>query len=135
MEFEEKTGLICVIWDLFLIFSSIYIPSVWHTFTWLLVSGNPILEVIGGIGVVTALVGFLIILYYLISYIFLALVILFTFGAPAFALYYFLGLEYSIVLALVIAAAIILYLVETRAVSVERHTVTVGLNRRYVIKR
>ena len=89
MEFEEKTGLICVIWDLFLIFSSIYIPSVWHTFTWLLVSGNPILEVIGGIGVVTALVGFLIILYYLISYIFLALVILFTFGAPAFALYYF----------------------------------------------
>ena len=135
MEFEEKTGLICVIWDLFLIFSSIYIPSVWHTFTWLLVSGNPILEVIGGIGVVTALVGFLIILYYLISYIFLALVILFTFGAPAFALYYFLGLEYSIVLALVIAAAIILYLGETRTVRVERHTVTVGLNRRYVIKR
>ena len=135
MEFEEKTGLICVIWDLFLIFSSIYIPSVWHTFTWLLVSGNPILEVIGGIGVVTALVGFLIILYYLISYIFLALVILFTFGAPAFALYFFLGLEYSIILALVIAVAVILYLVETRTVRVEHHTVTVGLNRRYIIKR
>ena len=135
MEFEEKTGLICVIWDLFLIFSSIYIPSVWHTFTWLLVSGNPILEVIGGIGVVTALVGFLIILYYLISYIFLALVILFTFGAPAFALYFFLGLDYSIVLALVIAVAVVLYLIETRTVKIERHTVTVGLNRRYVIKR
>ena len=135
MEFEEKAGLICVIWDLFLIFSSIYIPSVWYTFTWLLVSGNPILEVIGGIGVVAALIGFLIILYYLISYIFLALVILFTFGAPALALYFFLGLEYSIILALVIAAAIILYLVETRTVRVERHTVTVGLNRRYVIKR
>ncbi len=135
MEFEEKAGLICVIWDLFLIFSSIYIPSVWHTFTWLLVSGNPILEVIGGIGVVAALIGFLIILYYLISYLFLAILIAFAFGASAFALYYFLGLVYSIVLALVIAAAIILYLVETRTVRVERHTVTVGLNRRYVIKR
>ncbi len=135
MEFEEKAGLICVIWDLFLIFSSIYIPSVWHTFTWLLVSGNPILEVIGGIGVVAALIGFLIILYYVISYIFLAILIAFAFGAPAFALYYFLGLEYSIILALVVAVAIILYLVETRTVRVERHTVTVGLNRRYVIKR
>ena len=135
MEFEEKAGLICVIWDLFLIFSSIYIPSVWHTFTWLLVSGNPILEVIGGIGVVAALIGFLIILYYVISYIFLAILIAFAFGAPAFALYFFLGLEYSIILALVIAVAVILYLVETRTVRVEHHTVTVGLNRRYIIKR
>ena len=135
MEFEEKAGLVCVLWELFLIFSAIFMPSVWHAFLWLLASGNIFLEIIGGIGIAVALIGFLIILYYVISYIFLALVILFTFGAPAFALYYFLGLEYSIVLALVIAAAIILYLGETRTVRVERHTVTVGLNRRYVIKR
>ena len=135
MEFEEKAGLVCVLWELFLIFSAIFMPSVWHAFLWLLASGNIFLEIIGGIGIAVALIGFLIILYYVISYIFFAILIAFAFGAPAFALYYFLGLEYSIILALVIAAAIILYLVETRAVSVERHTVTVGLNRRYVIKR
>ena len=135
MELDEKAGLICVIWELFLIFSAIFMPSVWHAFLWLLASGNIFLEIIGVIGIAIALIGFLIILYYVISYIVLALVILFTFGAPALALYYFLGLDHSIILALVIAVAIILYLVETRAVSVERHTVTVGLNRRYVIKR
>ncbi len=135
MEFEEKAGLVCVLWELFLIFSAIFMPSVWHAFLWLLASGNIFLEIIGGIGIAVALIGFLIILYYVISYIFFAILIAFAFGAPAFALYYFLGLEYSIILALVIAAAIILYLGETRTVRVERHTVTVGLNRRYVIKR
>ena len=135
MELDEKAGLICVIWELFLIFSAIFMPSVWHAFLWLLASGNIFLEIIGVIGIAIALIGFLIILYYVISYIVLALVILFTFGAPALALYYFLGLDHSIILALVIAVAIILYLVETGAVRVEHHTVTVGLNRRYVIKR
>ena len=135
MELDEKAGLICVIWELFLIFSAIFMPSVWHAFLWLLASGNIFLEIIGGIGIAMALIGFLIILYYVISYIVLALVILFTFGAPAFALYFFLGLDYSIVLALVIAVAVVLYLIETRTVKIERHTVTVGLNRRYVIKR
>ena len=135
MEFEEKAGLVCVLWELFLIFSAIFMPSVWHAFLWLLASGNIFLEIIGGIGIAVALIGFVIILYYVISYIFFAILIAFAFGAPAFALYYFLGLEYSIILALVIAAAIILYLGETRTVRVERHTVTVGLNRRYVIKR
>ena len=135
MELEEKAGLICVIWEIFLILSAVFMPSVWHAFLWLLASGNIFLEIIGGIGIAVALIGFLIILYYVISYIFFAILIAFAFGAPAFALYYFLGLEYSIILALVIAAAIILYLGETRTVRVERHTVTVGLNRRYVIKR
>ena len=135
MELDEKAGLICVIWELFLIFSAIFMPSVWHAFLWLLASGNIFLEIIGVIGIAIALIGFLIILYYVISYIVLALVILFTFGAPALALYYFLGLDHSIILALVIAVAIILYLVETRAVRVEHHTVTVRFNRRYVIKR
>ncbi len=135
MELEEKAGLICVIWEIFLILSASFMPPVWHAFLWLLASGNIFLEIIGVIGIAMALIGFLIILYYVISYIVLALVIVFTFGAPAFALYFFLGLEYSIILALVIAVVIILYLVETRTVRVERHTVTVGLNRRYVIKR
>ena len=135
MEFEEKAGLICVIWEIFLILSASFMPPVWHAFLWLLASGNIFLEIIGVIGIAMALIGFLIILYYVISYIVLALVILFTFGAPALALYYFLGLEYSIILALVIAVAVVLYLIETRTVKIEHHTVTVGLNRRYVIKR
>ena len=135
MELEEKAGLVCVIWEIFLILSASFMPPVWHAFLWLLVSENIFLEIIGVIGIAVALIGFLIILYYVISYIVLALVILFTFGAPAFALYFFLGLDYSIVLALVIAVAVVLYLIETRTVKIERHTVTVGLNRRYVIKR
>jgi hypothetical protein len=135
METEETAGLICVLWEIFLIFSSIYIPSVWHTFIWLPVSGNIFLEVIGGIGIAVALIGFMIILYYVISYIFLALAILFIFGAPVLALYYFLGLEFSLILAGVIAAVVIIYLIETKTVRVERQTVTVGLSRRYVIKR
>ena len=135
MELEEKAGLICVMWELFLIFSAIFVPAVWHAFLWLVASGNTFFEIIGGIGIVLALVGFMIILYYVISYIFLAMIILFILGAPALALYYFLGLEYSLILAGVIAAVVILYLIETKTVRVERHTVTVGLNRRYIIKR
>jgi hypothetical protein len=135
MELEEKAGLICVIWELFLIFSAIFVPAVWHAFLWLVASGNIFFEIIGGIGIAVALIGFMIILYYVISYIFLALAILFIFGAPALALYYFLGLECSLILAGVVATVVILYLVETKTVRVERHTVTVGLSRRYVIKR
>lgn len=135
MELEEKAGLICVLWEIFLIISAIYIPSVWHTFIWLPVSGNIFLEVIGLIGIVLALIGFMIILYYVISYIFLALAILFIFGAPALALYYFLGLEFSLILAGIIAAVAIIFLIETKTVRVEKQTVTVGISRRYVIKR
>ena len=135
MEIEEKAGLICVLWEIFLIISAIFLPSVWHTFIWLPVSGNIFLQVLGVIGIVLALIGFMIILYYVISYIFLAMIILFILGTPALALYYFLGLEYSLILAGVIAAVVILYLIETKTVRVERHTVTVGLNRRYIIKR
>ena len=78
MEFEEKAGLICVIWEIFLILSASFMPPVWHAFLWLLASGNIFLEIIGVIGIAMALIGFLIILYYVISYIVLALVILFT---------------------------------------------------------
>ncbi|GEM_PF-5290869 len=135
MEFGKEIGIICVIWEIFLMLSTIFMPSVWHAFLWLSVSGDIFFELVGIIGVAMALIGFLIILYYVISYIFLILAILFIFGLPAFALYQLLGLEYSIILAIVIAVITILYHVETTTVRVERRTVTVGLNRRYVIKR
>ncbi len=135
MEFGKEIGIVCVIWEIFLMLSAIFMPSVWHAFLWLSVSGNIFFELVGVIGVAMALIGFLIILYYVISYIFLVLAILFIFGLPAFALYQLLGLEYSIILAIVIAVVIILYHVETTTVRVEHRTVTVGLNRRYVIKR
>ncbi|OWP55367.1 MAG: hypothetical protein B2I18_01215 [Cuniculiplasma sp. C_DKE] len=138
MDLEEKAGLICVLWDIFLIFSAIYIPSVWYTLFWLLESGNIFLEVIGGIGIAAAIIGAMIMviaLYYAIVYIFLAIAIIITLGAPAVALYYFLGLEHSLILAGVITAVVFLYLIETRTVRVEHHTVTIALNKRYVIKR
>ena len=46
MELEEKAGLICVIWEIFLILSASFVPPVWHAFLWLLASGNIFLEII-----------------------------------------------------------------------------------------
>ncbi|AKA48117.1 hypothetical protein IX51_02280 [uncultured archaeon] len=135
MGFEEKAGLICVTWSIFLILSIIFIPPVWHGFLWLLASGNIFFKVLGLIGITTALVGLMIILYNTISYIVYALIIAFSVGTPAMALYHFLGLEHSIVIALIIALIVILYLLETRTVRVEHHTVTVSLHRRLVVKK
>ena len=124
-----------MIWDILLILSSIFFPSVWNTFTRMLVSGNLFLEVIGGIGLIAAIVGFVIILYFaIIFFVFTILIAIFC-VAPLIALYLFLGPGYFIILAAVIAAIALLYLIETRTVRTEHHTVTVGLNRRYIIKR
>lgn len=135
METTETAELVCVVWAFILILSLIYAPSVWNALIWMPVSGNPFFEAIGIVGLAMAVIGFLLILYYVFVFFLLAVFIVFVFGAPAIAIYQFLGTEYSMLLAAVIAVSVLLYLIETRTVRIEHHTVTVSLKRRYVIKR
>ena len=112
---------------------------VWQEFWSLLfamtTSGNIFYETIGVIGFVLTFVGALVVLYcalICLAYLFLFCVI---FGIPAYLVYLALGLEYSIILAVIIGIAILIYLIETRTVKVEHYTVTLNLNRRYIVKR
>ena len=135
METTETAELVCVGWAFVLILSLIYAPSVWNALIWMPLSGNLFFEAIGIVGLAMAVIGFLLILYYVFVFFFLTVFIVFVFGAPAIALCQFLGMEYSMLLAAVIAVSVLLYLIETRTVRIEHHTVTVSLKRRYTIKR
>jgi hypothetical protein len=99
------------------------------------ISGNVFYETIGVMGFVLTFVGALVVLYcalICLAYLFLFCVI---FGIPAYLVYLALGLEYSIILAVIIGVIILIYLIETRTVKVEHYTVTLNLHRRYIVKR
>ena len=112
---------------------------VWQGFWSLLfamtMSGNIFYEAIGIAGFLLAFLGALVVLYCAI--ICLAYIIIFAaiFGIPAYLIYLVLGLEYSIILAVVIAAIVLIYLIETHTVKVEHYTITLSLHRRYAIRR
>ena len=112
---------------------------VWQEFWSLLfamtTSGNIFYETIGVIGFVLTFVGALVVLY--CALICLAYLVLFCliFGIPAYLVYLALGLEYSIILAVIIGAITLIYLIETRTIKVEHYTVTLNLHRRYIVKR
>ena len=99
------------------------------------ISGNVFYETIGVMGFVLTFVGALVVLYcalICLAYLFLFCVI---FGIPAYLVYLVLGLEYSIILAVIIGVIILIYLIETRTVKVEHYTVTLNLHRRHIVKR
>ena len=115
------TGLVC--------------QDLWSFLFAMAMSGNIFYETIGVAGLVLSFVGALVLLYcalICIAYIFIFAVI---FGIPAYLIYLALGLEYSIILAVVIGVIILVYLIETHTVSVEHYTITLSLHRRYVIRR
>ena len=115
------TGLVC--------------QDLWSFLFAMAMSGNIFYETIGVGGLVLSFVGALVLLYCAltcIAYIFIFAVI---FGIPAYLIYLALGLEYSIILAVVIGVIILVYLIETHTVKVEHHTITLNLHRRYVIRR
>ena len=98
-------------------------------------SGNIFYEAIGVMGFFLTFIGTLVILYcalICLAYLFFLFVI---FGIPAYLVYLTLGLEYSIILAVVIGVIILIYLIETRTVKVKHCTVTLNLHRRYIVKR
>ena len=115
------TGLVC--------------QDLWSLLFAMAMSGNIFYETIGVVGFLLAFVGALVLLYcalILLVYIFIFALI---FGIPAYLIYLTLGLEYSIILAVVIGVIILVYLIETHTVKVEHYTITVNLHRRYVIRR
>ena len=99
------------------------------------ISGNVFYETIGVMGFVLTFVGALVVLYcalICLAYLFFFCLI---FGIPAYLLFLALGLEYSIILAVIIGAITLIYLIETRTIKVEHYTVTLNLHRRYIVKR
>ncbi len=109
--------------------------ELWSLLFAMTMSGNIFYEAIGVMGFVLAFIGALVILYcalICLAYLFLFCAI---FGIPTYLVYLALGLEYSIILAVIIGIIALVYLVETRTVKVEHYTVTLNLHRRYIVKR
>ena len=109
--------------------------GLWPLLFAMTMSGNIFYETIGVMSFVLSFVGALVLLYctlVCIAYIFIFALI---FGIPAYLIYLALGLEYSIILAVVIGVIILVYLIETHTVKVEHYTITLSLHRRYVIRR
>jgi hypothetical protein len=109
--------------------------ELWSFLFSMMMSGNLLYEIIGVLGFFLTFIGALVILYcalICLAYLFFFCVI---FGIPAYLVYLALGLEYSIILAVVIGVIILIYLTETRTVEVEHYTVTLNLHRRYIVKR
>ncbi len=109
--------------------------GLWSILFSLVMSGNLLYEIIGVSGFFLTFIGALVLLYCVL--ILLVYIIIFTaiFGIPASLIYLALGMEYSIILAVVIGVIILIYLIETRTVKVEHYTVTLNLHRRYIVKR
>jgi hypothetical protein len=109
--------------------------GLWTILFAMTMSGNIFYETIGVMGFFLTFIGALVILYcalICLAYLFLFCLI---FGIPAYLVYLALGLEYSIILAVIIGVIILIYLIETRTVEVEHCTVTLNLHRRCVVKR
>ena len=109
--------------------------GLWPLLFAMTMSGNIFYETIGVMSFVLSFVGALVLLYcalVCIAYIFIFTLI---FGIPAYLIYLALGLEYSIILAVVIGVIILVYLIETHTVRVEHYTITLNLHRRFLIKR
>jgi hypothetical protein len=109
--------------------------GLWTILFAMTMSGNIFYEAIGVMGLFLAFIGALVLLYCVL--ILLIYIIIFTaiFGIPAYLIYLALGMEYSIILAVVIGVIILIYLIETRTVKVERYSITLNLHRRYIVKR
>ncbi len=109
--------------------------GLWTILFAMTISGNVFYEAIGVMGFFLTFIGALVILYcalICLAYLFFVCLI---FGIPAYLVYLALGLEYSIILAVIIGIIILIYLIETRTVKVEHYTVTLNLHRRYIVKR
>ena len=109
--------------------------ELWSLLFAMTISGNVFYETIGVMGFFLTFIGALVVLYcalICLAYLFLFCVI---FGIPAYLVYLVLGLEYSIILAVIIGVIILIYLIETRTVEMEHYTVTLNLHRRHIVKR
>ncbi|MEM3448611.1 MAG: hypothetical protein QXG08_06695 [Candidatus Methanomethyliaceae archaeon] len=132
---EDALTFVFLVTSVALFITGVVWQGLWSLLFSMTISGNIFYETIGVAGLVLSFVGAFVLLYFALiclAYIFIFAVI---FGIPAYLIYLAIGLEYSIVLAVVIAATVLIYLMEIHAVKVEHYTITLNLHRRYVIKR
>lgn len=109
--------------------------SFWSILFSMVMSGNMFYEAAGIAGFLLSFVGALILLYCALILLIYIIIFAAIFGIPAYLIYLVLGLGYSIILALVIGVAILIYLIEIHTVKVEHYTITLSLHRRYIIRR
>ena len=109
--------------------------ALWTFLFSMTMSGNIFYDAIGIAGFLLAFVGALVVLYCALLCLAYIIFLAAIFGIPAYLIYLALGLEYSITLAVVIAAIVLIYLIETHTVKVEHYTITLSLHRRYIVKR
>ncbi len=98
-------------------------------------SGNIFYEVLGFAGAAYAIIGGIIIVIFTFSILPYIIMFSIVFYFPAYFIYTLLGLEYSIILVVVLLAIAIFYFIETHTVSIEHYTIVVNPRRRYIIKR
>ena len=110
-------------------------PTFWPMLLQWLVLGNAFLVVLAASAFLIVVVGGVVLIYYaIVALIFIAIFSIFVL-APLYFLYLVLGLTYSVILGAVVGAVILLYLVETRTVRIEQHTITLSVHRKYIVKR
>ncbi len=109
--------------------------GLWSFLFVLTMSANMFYETIGIAGFILAFIGALVLLYCALILFVYIVILAAIFGVPAYLIYLVLGLEYSIILAVIIGIIALVYLIETRTVKVEHYTITLNPQRRYIIKR
>jgi hypothetical protein len=109
--------------------------GLWSFLLAMTMSGNVLYETIGIAGFILAFVGALVLLYCALILFVYIVIFAVIFGIPAYLIYLVLGLEYSIILAVIIGIIALVYLMETRTVEVQHYTITLNPHRRYIIKR
>ena len=109
--------------------------GLWPILFSMVMSGNLLYEIIGVSGFILTFIGALVLLYCALILLIYIIVFAAIFGIPAYLIYLALGMEYSIILAVVIGIIALIYLIETHTVEVEHYTITLSPHRRYIIRR
>ncbi len=109
--------------------------GLWYLLFAMTMSGNLFYETIGIAGFILWFIGALVLLYCALVLFVYIVILAAIFGIPAYLIYLILGLEYSIILAVIIGIIVLVYLIETRAVEVQHYTIMLNPHRRYIIKR
>ena len=109
--------------------------GLWPILFSMVMSGNLLYEIIGVSGFILPFIGALVLLYCALILLIYIIVFAAIFGIPAYLIYLALGMEYSIILAVVIGIIALIYLIETHTVEVEHYTITLSPHRRYIIRR
>ncbi len=135
MEVEDLFTEVFPAMALIMIIAGFLDPTFWPMLLQWLVLGNAFLVVLAASAFLIVVVGGVVLIYYaIVALIFIAIFSIFVL-APLYFLYLVLGLTYSVILGAVVGAVILLYLVETRTVRIEQHTITLSVHRKYIVKR